>query len=413
MKEADRYNDLKIRSIHALLFFLCLFFRAYPAAGEEFFYKHREGDRYRILSTVTEDVYIERKFSHSAEIINRIAVELIAINEDTGSFRAVFQTAEKATVAGKTENFEWSREYISEFDRNRLGYLVINSKYFMPVVRNVPVFPERDLEPGDTWSAEGYEVHDFRDSFGIPDPYRIPFMAEYLFLGEREWKGNSYPAFSVSYHLLNEPPPPETGRIWPRRIQGASDQIIYWDLDIGQTVAYEESFRLIFELSNGVVAEYQGRADAEMIEAPAMDKEMIAEEVLENIQRMDIQGTSVRVEETGVTISIENIQFMADSSSLIHDEILKLDKIIEILNLYPERDILVSGHTALAGTKEMRDALSLERARIVADYLLEKKVRTPDRIVIQGFGAEKPLADNNTEANRARNRRVEITILEN
>jgi outer membrane protein OmpA-like peptidoglycan-associated protein len=57
--------------------------------------------------------------------------------------------------------------------------------------------------------------------------------------------------------------------------------------------------------------------------------------------------------------------------------------------------------------------LSTERAKAVTDYLLSKKVRTADRIVIRGYGAEKPVADNNTEEGRKKNRRVEITILEN
>jgi outer membrane protein OmpA-like peptidoglycan-associated protein len=49
----------------------------------------------------------------------------------------------------------------------------------------------------------------------------------------------------------------------------------------------------------------------------------------------------------------------------------------------------------------------------VADYLIGKKVRGPERIVVRGYGAEQPLGDNATEEGRRKNRRVEITILEN
>jgi outer membrane protein OmpA-like peptidoglycan-associated protein len=380
--------------------------------GEEFFYKHNAGDRYRILSTVVEDVYIDRQFSHSAEIINRIAVEQLTASDAGGTLRAIFQTAERELSEDGAGAFEWSREYISEFERNRLGYLSIGNEFFMPVVRNVPVFPDRELRPGDTWSADGYEAHDFRDIFNISDPYRIPFRADYVYLGLREWKGKSYPAFSVTYRILNEPPP-VAGTIWPSRIQGASDQIVYWDTELGQAAAYEESFRMIFELSNGMVIEYRGRAEAEIIEAPVMDKEKVAEEIAETIRRLGIADTSVRIDEAGVTINLENIQFEPDSPVLMAGERLKLDRLAQILLNYPDRDILVGGHTALAGTWEMRQQLSLERAQSVAEYLIERQVRTPDRIVIQGFGADRPLADNSTEAGRIRNRRVEITILEN
>jgi outer membrane protein OmpA-like peptidoglycan-associated protein len=92
---------------------------------------------------------------------------------------------------------------------------------------------------------------------------------------------------------------------------------------------------------------------------------------------------------------------------------VKLDKIGEILLKYPNRDILVRGHTALAGTPTARERLFRERAAVVADYLIGKGVRGADRVVVQGFGAGRPVADNATEEGMSRNRRVEITILEN
>jgi outer membrane protein OmpA-like peptidoglycan-associated protein len=378
--------------------------------AEQFVYKHKTGDRYRILSIVNEDVYVNRRFSHRAEILNRIAVEVTAVNNGTGRHEAVFQTAEKAVGAGRS--FRWAREYQSQFDRDRFGYLFIDRKYYMPVVRNVPVFPNRDLKSGDVWSAEGHEMHDFRDSFGIGEPYRIPFTAGYTYLGEREWKGKRYPAFSVRYRIFSEPSP-ATGKIWPLRILGASDQTVFWDLDLGQAVAYEEYFRMVLELSDGSTVEYRGRAEAEIVDAPDLDKDKLAGEISDEIKRLDITDTSVRVDDAGVTISLEDIGFEADSSVLRPGEKQKLDKLAEILRRYPDRDILVGGHTALAGTAAMRAELSRERAAAVADYLLSKNVRSPDRVVVKGYGAEKPLGDNGTEEGRRRNRRVEITILEN
>jgi outer membrane protein OmpA-like peptidoglycan-associated protein len=115
----------------------------------------------------------------------------------------------------------------------------------------------------------------------------------------------------------------------------------------------------------------------------------------------------------GIAISLEDIRFQADSAALVPAEQEKLDKIGEILLRYRDRDILVGGHTALAGTEAGRRQLALERAAAVADYLIGKGVRSADRIVVRGYGADMPLEDNGTEAGRRRNRRVEITILEN
>jgi outer membrane protein OmpA-like peptidoglycan-associated protein len=189
--------------------------------------------------------------------------------------------------------------------------------------------------------------------------------------------------------------------------------MVYWDRELGQPVAYSETFRVLFEMSDGRSIEYRGTAEAEIINSEDMDREQLASEIIEEIQRLAIPDVSVRAVEGGVSISLEDIGFYPDSSVMLPGEIAKLDQIADILRRYPDRDILVSGHTALAGTVEGRMSLSVERARAVTDYLLTQNVRSADRIVVRGYGAERPIADNNTEEGMRRNRRVEITILEN
>jgi outer membrane protein OmpA-like peptidoglycan-associated protein len=393
--------------------------------AEEFFYKHRAGDKYRILSTVQEDVYLDRVLSHRARILNRIAVtvESLSIGEGRNGIpktvrarhSAVFDTAETTRdlgAGGESQGFSWAREYHSVFDRDELGYIYIDRQYFMPVVRDVPVFPRADIKIGESWTAEGHEAHDFRDTFGIPDPYRIPFTANYTYLGEREWKGSLYPAIEVKYHVQNDSPEVR-GPLWPRRIRGTSDQIIFWDRELGQPRSYREQFSMAFELAGGRIIEYRGEAEAEIIEAELMDKERLAAEVAQAIEELGVKDVSVRVDDKGVTISLEDIQFLPESARLMTSEQGKLDRIAEILGRYAERDIEVSGHTALAGTAAGREKLSGERAAAVADYLIGRDVRSADRVIIRAYGAERPAADNATEEGRRRNRRVEITILEN
>jgi len=148
-----------------------------------------------------------------------------------------------------------------------------------------------------------------------------------------------------------------------------------------------------------------------VIEAPPMDREEMFRDIAEEIA--DIPDATVRITDEGIVISLENIQFAPDSAILQPSEWYKLDIIAEILMRFPDRDILVGGHTALAGTAASRLRLSQERAATVADYLIRNNVRSPDRVIIRGFGADQPIADNRTPEGMARNRRVEITILEN
>jgi len=388
------------------------------AAGEVFEYRYTSGARYRILSVVDEAVFVDHVLSHRVEILNRISMEVTGVRDDRGQHRAVFQTSERVLYSAERgtqsapAGYQWTVEYESEFERDRLGYLTIDPRYYMPVVRNVPVFPDRDLQPMERWRAEGYEIHDFREPFGITEPYRIPFVANYVFLGEREWKGRSYPAFSVSYRIASRPQAVQ-GLLYPVRIMGDFDQVVYWSRALGQEAAYEETFRLTFDMSNGMVIEYRGKAQAEIIESEDMDRNRVTSEIIEEIGRLDIADVNVKAVDEGVSISLEDIGFYADSAVMLPGESEKLDAIARILSRYPDRDIVVSGHTALAGTSEGRMKLSVDRARAVADYFLSKNVRSADRIVIRGFGAEAPVADNSTGEGRRRNRRVEITILEN
>jgi outer membrane protein OmpA-like peptidoglycan-associated protein len=398
-------------AISRFIFFLVFAGTLCMAAGAETFeFKHAAGNKYRILSVVEEDVYIDRRFSHRTKILNRVSVEISDAEGETARHNAVFSTSEQ--VLEGDSSFRWNEEYISVFGRDRLGHLTIEPEYYMPVVRNMPVFPDRDLREGERWSAPGYEVHDFRKAFGIEQPYRIPFEANYTFLGYREWKGKTYPVFSASYRIFYEPQA-VSGRIWPRRIMGASDQIVFWDSEAGQAVAYGESFRMVFELSNGMTVEYRGRAEAEIIESEIMNKEDLFQDIIDEIEKLGIDDVSVRVGDEGIVLNLENIQFPPDSAFLMESEKVKLDKIGEILRQFAGRDILVGGHTALAGTAEGRMKLSTDRAAAVANYLISKGVREPSHVVVRGYGAERPIADNRTTDGAQRNRRVEIILLEN
>ena len=411
-------RTLKQKVILSLFLLISLMIFPENAAGEIFEFKHTAGDRYRILSIVEEEVLVNRVVVLRAEILNRIAFEVTGITDGKARHKAVFQTSERPVKDGlsntKNDNtgFVWSREYESVFDLDKLGQLTIEPHYFMPMVRNVPVFPGRDLKVGDKWYAPAYEVHDFRDTFEIEEPYKIPFNAFYEYVGEREWKNVSYPAFTVTYNIESRPEP-VPGKIYPVRISGTYKQLVFWNRELGQTIACEEQFRVTFDVSDGRRIEFRGKAQAEFVDSDEMDKEKIVTEIKEELERQDIKNVEVKVVNDGISLSLEDIKFYPDSDRMLPGEEEKLERIADILKRYSNRDILVSGHAALAGSPDYLMELSEKRARAVGDYLLAENVRTPDRVVVRGFGALRPIADNSTEEGMRKNRRVEITILEN
>ncbi|MCL2442313.1 MAG: OmpA family protein [Treponema sp.] len=409
----------KITGFLVLVLLTGFYFIPGKLAAEVFEFRHIPGAKYRIVSVVDQAVFINGLLSHRAETLYRIVVNVTDVIDGRGQHSAIFQTFERFLYDSQVRehpafsSFTLDREYYSVFERDRLGRLTIDPQYFMPVVRNVPVFPGRSLNVGDTWNAEAHEVHDFRGPpFGISEPYRIPFRAFYQYVGERQWKGVSYPAFTVNYNVESRPPAVQ-GQLYPVRISGTFNQLVYWDRMAGQERAYTENFRIAFEMSNGARIEFRGTAEAEYVESDYMDRDQIILDIIDDIVRLDIPDVDVRLVDEGISISLENIRFYPDSNVMLPGEQEKLDIIAEILRRYPDRDILVSGHAALAGSRDYLMTLSQERARAVADYLISKNVRSSERIITRGYGAERPIADNSTEEGMRRNRRVEITILEN
>jgi OOP family OmpA-OmpF porin len=72
-------------------------------------------------------------------------------------------------------------------------------------------------------------------------------------------------------------------------------------------------------------------------------------------------------------------------------------------------EILLSGHTSSEGGADLNRELSLKRVRSCKDYLATRGI-DESRITIRGFGPDQPIASNETEAGRSRNRRVEMKV---
>ena len=75
----------------------------------------------------------------------------------------------------------------------------------------------------------------------------------------------------------------------------------------------------------------------------------------------------------------------------------------------PQWSVLISGHTDNVGDSRLNLALSENRAKVVANYLIRQGI-ADERITTEGFGGKRPIANNSIESKRSKNRRVEITI---
>ena len=166
---------------------------------------------------------------------------------------------------------------------------------------------------------------------------------------------------------------------------------------IGKAAGNTAMGAIIGDAAGGVTGAVIGRK---------MDKQ--AEEMKKAIPDAEV----VRVGE-GIVIEFNSkILFGFDQSGLTTDARTNLDKLLAILQKYPDTNIEVQGHTDSKGTTRYNQKLSEERASAVSYYLSGKGITT-SRLTINGFGETTPKYTNATDDGQAQNRRVEFLVSAN
>lgn len=126
-----------------------------------------------------------------------------------------------------------------------------------------------------------------------------------------------------------------------------------------------------------------------------------------------VAGAEVIKADEGIIVKFDSgILFDFDKTDLKPNAETNIAKLVENLNNNPDTDILVIGHTDNKGTDKYNQGLSERRAKSVKDYAVSQGLASR-RIKTEGKSFHEPIADNDTEAGRAQNRRVEIVIVAN
>jgi outer membrane protein OmpA-like peptidoglycan-associated protein len=138
--------------------------------------------------------------------------------------------------------------------------------------------------------------------------------------------------------------------------------------------------------------------------------------------RMEAQKKSMEQATTGTGVSVSQtadnqlkLDIPSDVSFDVNRADIKsnfrpvLDKFADTLKSNPATQVRIIGHTDSTGSDATNNPLSVNRAESVREYLGSRGVAT-SRVAIDGRGEREPIADNSTEAGRAKNRRVEILV---
>ena len=139
-----------------------------------------------------------------------------------------------------------------------------------------------------------------------------------------------------------------------------------------------------------------------------------AKEMLE--QRLGSSDVAIGYDERGlVARMLDRVLFDSGKAQLRHGASRVLDKVAQVLKEVPNQPVGVEGHTDNIPIKHSgwadNTALSVARANAVVDYLVQQHGFDRNRFKAVGYGDERPIASNDAEAGRQKNRRVEIVIL--
>lgn len=148
----------------------------------------------------------------------------------------------------------------------------------------------------------------------------------------------------------------------------------------------------------------------------ARKEAMASEQKLESARRQakEIEAELAELKgkqtERGIVLTLGDVLFATGRAKLMPGGVQTIEKLSGFLQKYPDRNVLIEGHTDSVGKAEFNMSLSQSRADAVRKALMDKGIGA-GRIATKGYGESYPVASNKTAAGRQQNRRVEVVVL--
>jgi outer membrane protein OmpA-like peptidoglycan-associated protein len=149
-------------------------------------------------------------------------------------------------------------------------------------------------------------------------------------------------------------------------------------------------------------------AEADATRVAAADAATAAAQKSEDMQHQ-IDALQATATERGIVLTLGDVMFTTGRADLKAGTVSNLVRLVGFLNENPGRKIEIEGHTDNVGSEDSNLGLSQRRADSVKSYLVQQGIEA-GRIVSSGKGEHQPVADNESEGGRQRNRRVEVII---
>lgn len=313
----------------------------------------------------------------------------------------------------------------SSFTISEDGNLTMIEDNGFPSFRSFPTFPKDKIKIGDKWNATAERAVDPLNKGIIT---RLPIYIQYQYTGDGKYhdedifilKAQWATRYGISYF-------DSQGDRELKSAMGSHKADIYVSKKTGCALLVRDIVDETFVYQDGNKINFQGFITLFTEYPPAVDREIIIptlNRIAKNnddkndddtqkdfFKDKDVPDISYENTNRGIRLTIQNLQFKPNSSELLPGEENRLNQIAKVLKQAKNSMFLVEGHTASTGNISGEKQLSVERAYTIAEELIKRGI-SAEKFIYKGSGSSKPIASNETPEGMAKNRRVEITILE-
>lgn len=313
----------------------------------------------------------------------------------------------------------------SSFTISEDGNLTMIEDNGFPSFRSFPTFPKDKIKIGDKWNATAERAVDPLNKGIIT---RLPIYIQYQYTGDGKYhdedifilKAQWATRYGISYF-------DSQGDKELKSAMGSHKADIYVSKKTGCALLVRDIVDETFVYQDGNKINFQGFITLFTEYPPAVDREIIIptlNRIAKNnddkndddtqkdfFKDKDVPDISYENTSRGIRLTIQNLQFKPNSSELLPGEENRLNQIAKVLKQAKNSMFLVEGHTASTGNISGEKQLSVERAYTIATELIKRGI-SAEKFIYKGSGSSKPIASNETPEGMAKNRRVEITILE-
>ncbi|MCD6396729.1 MAG: OmpA family protein, partial [Spirochaetaceae bacterium] len=297
--------------------------------------------------------------------------------------------------------------YKTDFLLNNYGYISIDRKFSVPLHRSFPALSFDPVSPGDSWLASGTDlIYDSMGKF-----VEIPFLCRYIYRDDEIYQGRPVKVIDAQYALRYKKDSYDDNDTEILGIQGTHKAVImlYTDVsggifirtDIKQEIKYKNSDN---ESTTGFILTWYDGISTSTIES-TKDK------IITRFENNKPENIVLEKKDNGLMLQMQNIHFLPDSPVILPEENTRLDELAMLLQEASGQTFLVVGHTADIGSRESQYDLSIKRAKTIVDEMVARGIPS-EQFLYRGEGGDNPVASNLSDEGRAKNRRVEITILD-